>query len=92
MGPRRPSWERPERTSSWSLKPRPRRKRVRWSQLGRAVADAEVLGGGLVEAALGEELAGDLGLGAIQLLDVELRRGLVGLHQAGALALLAAGV
>ena len=53
---------------------------------GRAVADAEVRGRGLVEAALGEELAADLGLGAVQLLDVELGGGLVRLDQPDALA------
>lgn len=54
----------------------------------RAVADAEMLGGRLVEAAFGEELAAGLGLGAGQLLHVELRGDLVGLDQPGALAAL----
>ncbi len=53
---------------------------------GRAVPDAEVLGGGLVEAALREELAADLRLGAAQLLDVELGGRLVRLDEPDALA------
>lgn len=58
----------------------------------RAVADAEVGGGGLVEAALGEELPADLGLGAVQLLGVELGGRLVCLDQPDALAALVGGV
>ncbi len=58
-----------------------------------AVADAEVFGGRLVEAALGEELAARVRLGAGgQLLHVPLRGDLVGLDQADALAALAGGV
>lgn len=59
---------------------------------GRAVADAEVRGGGLVEAALGEELAADLRLGALQLVHVELGGHLVRLDQADALTALVRGV
>lgn len=59
---------------------------------GRAVADAEVGGGGTVEAALGEELAADLGLGAVQLLDVELGGRLVCLDQPDPLTALVGGV
>ncbi len=44
-----------------------------------AVADAEVRGGGLVETALGEELAARVGLGAdVELLHVVLRGDLAG--------------
>lgn len=58
----------------------------------RAVADAEVRGGGLVEAALGEELAADLRLGALQLVHVELGGHLVRLDQADALTALVRGL
>lgn len=57
-----------------------------------AVADTEVLGRRLVEAALGEELASDLGLGAVQLLDVELGGRLVRLDQPDPLTALVGGV
>lgn len=59
---------------------------------GRGVADAEVGGGGLVEAALGEELPADLGFGRVELVDVELGGDLVRLDQADALPALVAGV
>lgn len=59
---------------------------------GRAVADAEVGGGRLVEAALGEELPADLGLRAVQLLGVEAGGRLVRLDQPDALAALVGGV
>ncbi len=59
---------------------------------GRAVADPEVGGGVLVEAALGEERPADLGLGALQGTDVELGGGLVGLDQPDAFAALVGGV
>src|SRR5690606_15134116 len=58
-----------------------------------AVADAEVDGGGLVEAALGEEDPAGLGLrGGGELLRVPLGGDLVGLDQADALAALVGGV
>lgn len=58
-----------------------------------AVADSEVGGGGLVEAALGEEGAARVGLGAgVELLGVEPRGGLVRLDQTDALAALVGGV
>lgn len=58
-----------------------------------AVADTEVGGGGLVEAALGEERAPRVGLGAaVELLDVELGGRVVRLDQADALASLVGGV
>ncbi len=53
---------------------------------GRAVAHAEVRGRGLVEAALRQELAADLRLGAAQLVNVELGGGLVRLDQPDAVA------
>src|SRR5690606_40819834 len=57
------------------------------------VADAEVDGGGLVEAALGEEDPAGLGLrGGGELLRVPLGGDLVGLDQADALAALVGGV
>lgn len=59
---------------------------------GRAVADAEVGGRRLVEAALGKELPADLRLGTVQLLDIELGGGLVRLDQPDALAALVGGV
>lgn len=93
MGPRRPSWASPDSRSSLSVKPLPRRKRVRWSQCGRAVADAEVGGRRLVEPALREERPADLRLGlGVELLGVVHRGGLVGLHQPDALTALMAGV
>jgi hypothetical protein len=58
-----------------------------------AVADGEVRGRGLVEAALGEELAAGVGLRAGgQLLHVPVGGDLVGLDQADALAALVGGV
>ncbi len=58
-----------------------------------AVADAEVLGGGLVEAPLGEEDPAGVRLrGGRELLRVPLRGDLVGLDQADALAALVGGV
>src|SRR5262249_28127461 len=58
-----------------------------------AVAEGEVRGGGMVEAAVGEELPADLGFGAGgELLHVELCGELVRLDEAGALAALRGGV
>ena len=59
--------------------------------VARGEADAERLGRGLVEAALGQELPPGDGRRGCQLLDVELRGRPVGLDEAGALAGLPVG-